>query len=548
MPVGLPSGMVLRPLIPCLLLAACSPSFQGKDSGGPVADSAPSDSDSGPADSDSDGPDDSDSDADSDADSDTDTGGVDFDGDGSSDDEDCAPNDPSMYPGAPEIWYDGLDSDCAGDDDYDQDRDGVRSPEAAGADCNDLDGSIYPGAVDAWYDGLDSDCDGENDYDQDRDGYDDASGGGDDCDDVDDAVNPEATEVLDDGKDGDCNGSDDGPLFVSFETFSGSGVQGPRIAETTDSVIITVLADSFVDGPSVYTTGGITSTLDVADVRGGFTSTLFTEWGSGWSWDAGFDFWADDDYWVWAYGLHDGVTTRYLAAESYDTSTGLSSATGASRSTAQTFDDVELCESGDGSLVFVGCDTGGGVLAWMHGTAAALHLGAGVVSDDLSDQGSDSCVPVTSDLQVRVSKRSIGSLDLIDYSDASGLSEAGTTSGWTAYDMEAGMLSGHAIFVASEGGSGVYVEDDGSSVMLAVADADQVDVDFAGGVLYVAVTDGSRSAWLFWGSVASGFSSVELDTALPRVDDIAVHVTAAHEALIAVRGDNEVTYAVVAVR
>ena len=50
------------------------------------------------------------------------------------------------------------------------------SSEAGGTapnvgDCNDSDANIHPGAPDAAYDGIDGDCDGWNDFDQDRDGY-----------------------------------------------------------------------------------------------------------------------------------------------------------------------------------------------------------------------------------------------------------------------------------------------------------------------------------------------------------------------------------------
>ncbi len=45
-------------------------------------------------------------------------------------------------------------------------------------DCNDGDSSIYPGASDSWYDGVDSNCDGLSDYDQDGDSEDGISYGG----------------------------------------------------------------------------------------------------------------------------------------------------------------------------------------------------------------------------------------------------------------------------------------------------------------------------------------------------------------------------------
>jgi outer membrane protein OmpA-like peptidoglycan-associated protein len=133
--------------------------------------------------------------------------GVDQDCDGNDSDQDldgyaladdCDDVDPLVNPGVAETWYDGTDQDCDGND-ADQDLDGY----ALADDCDDTDPTVNPAQVEVWYDGIDQDCDGD-DQDQDRDGYDLA----DDCDDLDPAVNPGAAETWYDGVDQDCDGND----------------------------------------------------------------------------------------------------------------------------------------------------------------------------------------------------------------------------------------------------------------------------------------------------------------------------------------------------
>jgi len=113
-----------------------------------------------------------------------------------------------IHPGADDPWYDGVDSDCGGEDDFDPDGDGwvkeeahigqatlgipgsgedhqgagdcINTPEEeAGITVDPLStvdpGSLSaadfnPGAPDSWYDGVDHDCDGRDDYDADEDG------------------------------------------------------------------------------------------------------------------------------------------------------------------------------------------------------------------------------------------------------------------------------------------------------------------------------------------------------------------------------------------
>jgi hypothetical protein len=123
--------------------------------------------------------------------------------------DDCDDADAGVNPGATEIWYDGVDSDCDGHSDYDQDFDGQDREAEGGADCDDTDDTIFAGAVETWYDGVDQDCDGGNDFDQDGDGVAGLGFGGLDCDDTDASVSPSAEEICGDGVDNDCDGRED---------------------------------------------------------------------------------------------------------------------------------------------------------------------------------------------------------------------------------------------------------------------------------------------------------------------------------------------------
>jgi hypothetical protein len=161
---------------------------------------------------------------------------ADEDGDGFSAAEDCDDNDPNIYPEAEDVWYDATDSDCAGNDDYDQDGDGFVPDEYVGSitagiqgsgmlwggDCDDTNANTYPEAEDIWYDGVDSDCIGNDDYDQDGDGFvpdeyvglitaglsDSGTLLGGDCDDSNEELYPNAVDPIGDDIDQNCDGVD----------------------------------------------------------------------------------------------------------------------------------------------------------------------------------------------------------------------------------------------------------------------------------------------------------------------------------------------------
>lgn len=134
---------------------------------------------------------------------------VDADGDGVPAATDCDDSDATVYPGAEELPYDGIDQDCSGEDLNDVDGDGDVAEEAGGDDCDDADAGVGPSSEDIPYDGLDQDCSGEDLTDVDGDGHDSMDvESGDDCDDTDDTINPTASEVPYDGLDQDCDGED----------------------------------------------------------------------------------------------------------------------------------------------------------------------------------------------------------------------------------------------------------------------------------------------------------------------------------------------------
>jgi hypothetical protein len=148
--------------------------------------------------------------------------------------DDCDDEDAGVSPSVAEVPYDGVDNDCAGGDLLDVDGDGWDGLEAGGEDCDDTASSTFPGAVEAAYNGIDEDCDGADLVDVDGDGYDAEVAGGTDCVDDNPEVSPAAAEVAYDGVDNDCVAGDLDDVDV--DGFASTVVGGTDCNDSDSSV------------------------------------------------------------------------------------------------------------------------------------------------------------------------------------------------------------------------------------------------------------------------------------------------------------------------
>ncbi len=191
---------------------------------------------------------------------------------------DCDDAAANINPGvATDALFDGIDSNCDAVNEFDGDGDtwmDVSDVAAFNAfvqrfgydglflsnfgDCDDTDPTIFDGAPDAFYDGIDSNCDSADDFDQDEDGVilnqdlwpdpsvtytGDLPQG--DCDDEDPAVLPGALEILGDLTDQDCDGADETSPIQFWQANAFDGPRPPVVGAIDGMYVLVVATDSF---------------------------------------------------------------------------------------------------------------------------------------------------------------------------------------------------------------------------------------------------------------------------------------------------------------
>ena len=134
---------------------------------------------------------------------------------------DCNDSDASINPGAVEIWYDGIDQNCDGANDFDQDGDGEIAFAYGGIDCDDTDAN-FTGTIETFY--IDSDNDGYGVLADQVMACSQPAGTSTlfgDCDDTDGTVFPGAAGTGE-NLDNDCNGTVEGAeVFACLGDFNG---------------------------------------------------------------------------------------------------------------------------------------------------------------------------------------------------------------------------------------------------------------------------------------------------------------------------------------
>lgn len=464
----------------------------------------------------------------------------------------------SIGPDVSDAWYDGVDTNCDGADDYDQDADGYASDEhaygpteyasgtgsLAATDCNDGDDEIKPGAGEIWYDAVDQDCAGDDDFDQDADGFSSDGHGGTDCDDVDPVIFPGSVETLGDFADGDCDGDVDTFAVSSVAGYTWVGPRAPTFDENGGYIYLAIASEEISISTTRYYDSALALRWESADPADGQDSHSLWQVSATDNADfvlgAGLGFQVSGGY---IYGLTslDYGDGRALRFTRYDLSSGARSGIVVEGADGlMGFDDIALALDGAGNLHALGCEDETEVMhyvrvpaAYTSGADADLEV-AGVSAADCSLWVGSSAGGIYTSEQGGVWEYpftpSIASTELLgaEYSSAYAPLDLDIPSDWAARTL---------VMADATSRSGVLF--DGSSATV-VAPGDfptEIDaVEDAAGTLYVAYVNPAKKAHLTWGTPGGTLEDIQL--AVPfDVDDVAVWVSGAYVMYAAVGED-----------
>jgi hypothetical protein len=450
---------------------------------------------------------------------------------------DCDDAAAGVNPLAGDDWYDGIDSNCDGADDFDQDGDGFVADAHEGdtteyvpgsgslpaGDCNDGNPEYYPGAPDTWYDGLDNDCVGDDDYDQDLDGFDDPSGGGDDCDDLTPTTFPGQLETIGDIVDADCDGGIDSFTLAPAGGCTWVTPRSPTFVANSTTVFLSVSATELDCGTHYYDSA-VALRYDAADPYAGAQAVdpwiSSTTDHASFSIGAGHSVMVDDDY---LYGLvgADVSSGRGMLLVRYPLAGGVAD-TVSLQDTAHddNFADVSLAMSEDGTLGALGCEAVGGNLFYAKVSDIATHT-----PDFYTTSPSiwaTSCALGASAGRERVYTVEATETIRRDYTDLGDDLSIGTPVTFvpgTITDMD--WDGGATVYLANRTNNDgeARAADDASSIALDDGRGPiAMDVKVLSGTTWYGLVDATGRAWLGYGRASRGLTFFELNPGFNATD------------------------------
>lgn len=474
---------------------------------------------------------------------------------------DCDDGVVGVNPASGDDWYDGVDSNCSGNDDYDQDGDGyvrvgdggrmtmyvVTSGALPDGDCDDGSDEVYPGAPDAWYDDLDADCRGDDDFDQDLDGYDLDVYGGEDCDDRRADVHPGLIETVGDSVDTDCNGGMDGFVIAPFADATWTSPHAPVYVATETFVYLSV-ADVEVDlGVPLYDSA-VALEFDALDPTAGPSGGI--AWLQNTADPAGFSL-ADGQAVVIVgdtlYGVV-GIDTprgRGMGVARYNLTSGVRAViTVQGSGDYASFTDVGLAVGGDGVVHLVACEGTDGILAYAE--VSGDGTGAPDINAEVADIYAGVCAIGADDGRAWIYTGESSGLVRSDYDTSLGdlaLTLGPTVSGLDLLDLDwGGGDYGYLADAATAKGYRFAVVDGATSALEPGTGPVALDVTVAEGVIWYGYVTADGAAWLSYGPSVRAMTTFQLDPGF-AAEDVAVWVANGY-VQYAVTGSGQVAWGV----